>query len=120
MHEGGRSSVGSWRITNAHACSLSFGPCSEGKLRTTSVGELPLSSSEGAERLETSVEFSEAELPQSKVDDATLHRNLVIAFTACGYKCPVERCAYTLPPLVGMKTKLERVLRVLYQKRERA
>ena len=38
------------------------------------------------------------DFPQARGDDAQLQRNLVLAFAACGYKCPVKPCAYKLAP----------------------
>ena len=55
---------------------------------------------DGKERmpLEDSVELRGVSFPQERGDDALLHRNLILAFSACGYKCPVKPCAYKLAP----------------------
>ena len=59
-------------------------------------------------RLEVSCEYTGAQLPQLRSDDPSLHRNLIVAYAANGYKCPVELCIHTLPPRIGMKTRPER------------
>ena len=51
--------------------------------------------------LEECIEMRGDEFPQSRGDDARLHRNLILAFAACCYKCPVKPCDYQLAPRSG-------------------
>ena len=41
------------------------------------------------------------DFPQSRGDDARLHRNLILAFAACGSKCPVKLCGYRMAARPG-------------------
>ena len=49
---------------------------------------------DGKERvlLEECVELRGTDFPQLRGNDAQLHCNLIMAFAACGYKCPVKPC----------------------------
>ena len=41
------------------------------------------------------------DFPQSRVDDIQLHLHLVMAYAACGYKCPVQGCPHEIAPRAG-------------------
>jgi len=59
--------------------------------------------------LDESVKLPGVDLPQSRADDASLHRNLKLASAACGYKCPVRGCPHQVAPRAGMRSeRLER------------
>ena len=55
---------------------------------------------DGRERvlLEECVEMRGADFPQSRGDDAQLHRNLIMASMTCGYKGPDKPCGYRIAP----------------------
>ena len=43
------------------------------------------------------------DLPQSREDSAQLHRNLVLAYAACGFKCSARGCPHQVAPRAGMR-----------------
>ena len=56
------------------------------------------------------VELCGVDIPQSRGDDAQLQHNLILAFVACGYKCPIKLCGYRIATRSGKvaKQNLER------------
>ena len=70
-------------------------PMVDNYLRIDSVGRV---------LLDRSVELRSEDFPQSRDDDAHKQRNLLLAYAACGYKCPVQGCNNTEAPRGGMQS----------------
>ena len=60
----------------------------------------------GRELLDESVEFLASDLPQGR-QSAEEYQNLILGFVACGWKCPLKGCDYTVHPRSGRQVGRE-------------
>ena len=56
-------------------------------------------------QLDESVELCCEDLPQAREDPGYKQRNLLLTYSACGYKCPVRGCHHTVSPRAGMNNE---------------
>ena len=61
----------------------------------------------GRELLDESVELLASELPQGR-QSAEEYQNLILGFVACGWKCPLKSCDYTVHPRSGRQVGQDR------------
>ena len=59
----------------------------------------------GRQLLDENVELLDEDLPQLRDDQGYKQRNVILAFSACGYKYPVHGCRHTVAPQAGMRNE---------------